>query len=94
MQIDFKYRIMKFKDRVKIKDYPVGTIEWSTDKAICVHFDGKNPKTNVWIPKKNIIITEFKPIERNYRKVTEFNITLPEWFLNTTDMRLLLIPSN
>tara|TARA_R100000655_G_scaffold30255_1_gene61000 strand:+ start:343 stop:600 length:258 start_codon:yes stop_codon:yes gene_type:complete len=85
---------MRHKDRVIIENYPEATIDYETPKAICLHFDGRNPKTNVWIPKKIINIKQFKPINLNYRDVTQFKIDLPEWFLNTTDMRLLLIPTN
>ena len=80
---------IKFKDRIIIKGFLNGTIDHTTPKAICVHFDGKNPKTNVWIPKKIIEIVESKNITLHYRDITEFNISLPQWFLDTFEMRLV-----
>ena len=80
---------IKFKDRIIIKGFIDGTIDHTSPKAICVHFDGQNPKTNVWIPKKIIEIVESKSITLNYRNVTQFNISLPQWFLDTFEMRLV-----
>ena len=80
---------IKFKDRIIIKGFIDGTIDHTSPKAICVHFDKQNPKTNVWIPKKIIEILESKSITLNYRNVTQFNISLPQWFLDTFEMRLV-----
>jgi|TARA_R100000084_G_C4534496_1_gene92725 hypothetical protein len=85
---------MRHKDRVIIDNRPKATIKWESSKAICLGFDNKPEKFTVWIPKKLINIKECKPVKFNNEQVSEYIIDLPKWFLNTTDMRLLLIPSN
>jgi len=85
---------MKSKDTIVIKGYPLATIEFITPKAVCVSYEGLNPKCNTWLPKKLITIDSLENIERHYRNITQYNISLPEWFLKTDKMRLILIPVN
>jgi hypothetical protein len=85
---------MKSKDIIVIKNYPEGTIQHETPKAICVSFEGKHSNSNTWLPKKLITIDSSQNIERHYRNITQYNISLPEWFLETDKMRLILIPVN
>ena len=85
---------MNNKDTILIKDYPLATIEFVTPKAVCVSYEGLNPKCNTWLPKKLITIVDSKDTIRNYRNIKEYNISLPEWFLQTDKMRLILIPTN
>ena len=54
----------------------------------------RNKKWNTWIPKKIITINSSKDINVYSEDVKEINISLPEWFLQTENMRLILIPRN
>ena len=87
-------RAMEFKDRIIIDGYPLAKIVHTTPDAICIHFLGYNKKSNRWIPKKIITIDHSKDVNVNYEDVKEINISLPEWFLKTDKMRLILMPRN
>ncbi len=69
-------------------------MELKKTKVVCVSYEGRNPKCNTWLPKKLITIDNSKNIERHYRNITQYNISLPGWFLETDKMRLILIPTN
>ena len=71
---------MKVHDMLIIKDYPEATIEARTDKAICISFEGKGRKWNLWLPKKIIKVTEVRDTIKAYREVGVFCVDLPEWF--------------
>tara|TARA_R100000479_G_scaffold133120_1_gene70645 strand:- start:1240 stop:1506 length:267 start_codon:yes stop_codon:yes gene_type:complete len=86
--------LLKFKNRIIIKGYPLAKIVHTTAEAICIHFIGYNKRRNRWIPKKIITIDHSKDVNVNYEDVKEINISLPEWFLNTDKMRLILMPTN
>ena len=85
---------MEFKDRIIIEGYPLAKISTTTPKAICIEFIDRNKKWNTWIPKKIITINSSKDINVYSEDVKEINISLPEWFLQTENMRLILIPRN
>ena len=87
-------RAMEFKDRIIIEGYPMSKIAATTPKAICIEFIDRNKKWNTWIPKKIITINSSKDINVYSEDVKEINISLPEWFLQTENMRLILIPRN
>jgi hypothetical protein len=85
---------MEFKDRIVIEGYPMSKISATTPKAICIEFINRNKKWSTWIPKKIITINSSKDINIHSEDVKEINISLPEWFLQTENMRLILIPIN
>ena len=86
--------LLKSKNRIIIEGYPLAKIVHTTPDAICIHFIGYNKRRNRWIPKKIITIDYSKDVNVNYENVKEINISLPEWFLNTDKMRLILMPTN
>ena len=86
--------LLKSKNRIIIEGYPLAKIVHTTPDAICIHFIGYNKRRNRWIPKKIITIDYSKDVNINYEDVKEINISLPEWFLNTDKMRLILMPTN
>lgn len=87
-------RAMEFKDRIVIEGYPLAKIVHTTPNAICIKYLDRGEKWNTWIPKKIITIDHSKDVNVNHQDVKEINISLPEWFLKTDKMRLILMPRN
>jgi hypothetical protein len=71
---------MRVHDMLIIKDYPEATIKARTDKAICISFEGKGSKWNLWMPKKIMKVTEVCDAIKAYRQIGVFFVDLPEWF--------------
>ena len=71
---------IKVHDLLIIKGYPLATIKARTDKAVCLSFEGKGSKWNLWIPKKILKVTESRDTKKAYRNLEVFFVDLPEWF--------------
>ena len=69
---------MVFKDIIKIEGMPSARVEQTTEKAICLKFDGKH--STEWLPLSKLEVVSEKTIKQSGKNdQVEYICKLPEW---------------